>query len=408
MNREAEMTMVQLAYLSKRADVGRKFILKQAIAPSERKEPPRFSAGRAAELIGRTKQSVGKVLKDLQLGTDPKMRESGTFQSFNLSQDDLDTLRRHYGEERPEVDRACVVCVLNQKGGVGKTTTVVHLAMNAALKGHRTLVLDLDSQASFTCFMGPNPDVEVEFDQTLHDVIVGKRDDLRELIQPAPHVKNLWFVPSCLEFNNANELAYQRQVEANVTKVLAEKHGFQYKHDTFLFFNRLKKAIDKVRGEYDLIILDCPPHVSATTYNGAYAADFLLVPLGATMLDFASTLRFIDWLSMIAGQLPGVAYERIRFLITNYEGSAAHENSLHIIREVLGDHLLKSQALHSSEVQRASHELKSIYEVQRPIGSKDAWTRANESMDAVNEEVLANVRELWAASKPRPLTGVAA
>jgi chromosome partitioning protein len=393
----AIMTREELVYLSKRADVGRKLILQQALEPNKRKEPPRFSAGRAADLLGKTRQSVGKMLKDV-VQKDTR-RKGGGFQSFDLSQDDLDALRKHYNlDERPP-GGAPVVCVLNQKGGVGKTTTVLHLAMNTALKGYRTLVLDLDSQASFTTFMGPNPDVEIQDDETLLNIIIGKQADMRPLIRPAPHVKNLWFVPSCLEFNNANELAYHRQVEVNVTRALAEKHGFKYERDSYVFFDRLRRAIDKVRGDYDVIILDCPPHVSATTYNGAYAADFLLVPLGATMLDFASTLRFIDWLNTVANSLPGVAYQRIRFLITNYEGSAAHENARYVIQQVLGDHLLQTNAVHSSEIQRAAAELKTIYEVQQPIGSRDAWSRACQSMDEVNAEVINNIEQLWQANR---------
>jgi chromosome partitioning protein len=270
----------------------------------------------------------------------------------------------------------------------------LHLATAAALKGYRTLVLDLDSQASFTTFMGPNPDVEIHEDETLMNIITGESTDLRGLIKPAPHIKNLSFVPACLEANNANELAYHRQIRAQVTEELAKEHGFQSKHDSYVFFDRLKRAIETIRAEYDLIVLDCPPHVSATTYNGAYAGDFLLVPLAATMLDFASTLRFIDWLNMIATTLPGVRYECIRFLITNYESSAAHENALHLIKQVLDDKLLKNRAVHSSEIQRAAQELKSIYEVSKPIGSRDAWMRACESMDEVNQEVLAVVDEI--------------
>jgi chromosome partitioning protein len=122
----------------------------------------------------------------------------------------------------------------------------------------------------------------------------------------------------------------------------------------------------------------------------------LLVPLAPTMMDFASTLRFIDWLNACVTQLPGIVYRGVRFLVTNYESSAAHEDSMALIGQILGDNLLETRALHSSEIQRAAQQLKSIYELHRPIGHRDAWRRACESMDAVSSEILDTVEKLWA------------
>jgi chromosome partitioning protein len=390
MEDQSNLIKQELEYLGKRAELSRNIIMRMSLQPNERKEAPVFSAARVAEMLERTPASVGRVAKELGLAAGPDPEEA----RHSITQAGLDKLREHYHlvSSKPE-GGAKVIVIENQKGGVGKTTTVAHLAPWAALHGYRTLVIDADSQASFTAYQGLNPDIELYEEDTISPILQGDVDDVGKpaslvtRIKKAPHIENLWFVPSCLDLANGDVGAYKRQ--------FLKEPG-----DDYVFFNRLKLAIDEIRQDYDLIIIDCPPHISAITYNSVYAADMMLIPLGAHMLDLASTARFIDWLKMVMDQLPGAAISRIRFMITNYDEKPASQDNLKVIRQVLGEHVLKVTALHSSEIQRAGALFKSIYEVPKAIGSRDAWSRACRTMDAVNREVMSQIEDLWAGVPP--------
>lgn len=374
----------EIASLQQRAETGRQIILQASLEPNQRKEPLVFSAGRAAGLLGVTTASIGQVLQKKSLGTGLDI-ESGR---YNLDQATYEELRKHYEQAPRRRTRAKILTVSNQKGGVGKTTTVVHLAPYLALQGLRCLVVDGDSQGSYSSYQSLIPDRDLDEEHTISPILSDARTDdgrpipLRHLVErvirKSPNIENLWFIPACLELANGDIAAYRRQ--------LTSKPG-----DTYSFYNRLYLALETVRDNFDVILIDCPPHISATTWNSVYTADMIVVPLGAHMLDFSSTMRFIDWMDTMLEDLPYVPLGKIRFLITNYHSNSEKSSSgtmASIIRDVLGDSVMKSMALHSSEVQRASADLKSIYELGRSIGDKRAYARACKSMDEVNAEIL--------------------
>ncbi len=147
---------------------------------------------------------------------------------------------------------ARLIAVANQKGGVGKTTTAVNLGAAAAELGHRVLIVDLDPQGNASTGLGINPrSLESSmYDVLLHDVPM---DDAIE----AAAVRNLFLAPANLDLAGAEiELvpAFSREM-------------------------RLKNAIMKIRDDYDLILIDCPPSLGLLTVNALAAASEVLVPI---------------------------------------------------------------------------------------------------------------------------------
>jgi len=162
-------------------------------------------------------------------------------------------------EPDPEADTAYVprpvpriMAVANQKGGVGKTTTAVNLGAGLAEIGFRVLVIDLDPQGNATTGLGIDGR---SFELSMYDVVM--RDaKLEDAIEPTS-MKNLFVAPATIDLAGAEiELV-----------------------PTFSRELKLRRALESVIGDFDYILIDCPPSLGLITVNGLAAADEVLVPI---------------------------------------------------------------------------------------------------------------------------------
>ena len=145
-----------------------------------------------------------------------------------------------------------VMAVANQKGGVGKTTTSVNLGACLADIGYRTLVVDLDPQGNASTGLGVDTrSLESSlYDVLLHDVAI------EDCVEPTS-VRNLFVAPASLDLAGA---------EIELVPVFSRE-------------NRLKRALEPIRTDYDYIIIDCPPSLGLLTVNGLAAASEVVVPI---------------------------------------------------------------------------------------------------------------------------------
>ncbi|MBQ4582920.1 MAG: ParA family protein [Oscillospiraceae bacterium] len=164
---------------------------------------------------------------------------------------------------------AKIVAIVNQKGGVGKTTTCVNLTAALKLAGKRVLLCDFDPQANATSGMG----VDKSLSNGVYDVLINGVD-VRRAIITTPYGDVL---PS------SKALA-----GAGIEMIAMDDRQFL-----------LKKALDQVRSDYDFIFIDCPPSLELLTLNGLCAADTLLVPLQGEyfalegLSDLMNTVRIV-------------------------------------------------------------------------------------------------------------------
>ncbi|MEK7481310.1 MAG: AAA family ATPase [Patescibacteria group bacterium] len=167
---------------------------------------------------------------------------------------------------------AKIVAVVNQKGGVGKTTTAVNLAAYLAAQGQFVLLVDLDPQGNATAGLGFRRE---DIEHSLYDALVGEKG-VREVVRNTLH-EGLRVVPATPNLAGANvELVNEPEREY-----------------------RLLRVLDEVRHAYDYIIIDSPPSLGLLTINGLVAADEVLIPVQAEYYALEGMGQLLETIRLI-------------------------------------------------------------------------------------------------------------
>lgn len=147
---------------------------------------------------------------------------------------------------------ARVVAVVNQKGGVGKTTTCVNLSAAISSKGRKVLAIDCDPQGNLTSGFGIDKKI---LNKTTYEVLIGSADIKETIIKN--RFENLDVCPANVNLAGS---------EIELVSMIAREY-------------RLKDAIESVKDEYDYIFIDCPPSLGLLTLNALAASDSVIIPI---------------------------------------------------------------------------------------------------------------------------------
>jgi len=168
------------------------------------------------------------------------------------------------------------VIVANQKGGVGKTTTVVNLGAFIAAEGYKTLIIDLDSQGNSCSGLGVE---RTNVIHSLYEAIIGMQN-IKEIIIPT-QIDNLFIGPSSINLSGA-------QIE------LVEMDRREYK---------LKSVVDTIKNEFDYILIDSPPSLGILTINGLVAADTVIIPIQCEYYALEGLSQLLKTINLVKQRL---------------------------------------------------------------------------------------------------------
>jgi chromosome partitioning protein len=269
-----------------------------------------------------------------------------------------------------------ILGVVNQKGGVGKTTTAINLAACLALEGMKILLVDCDPQANASSGLGLQRD---DNRHSIYDVLMG--DAPAEQVILATEIDQLWLLPGSKNLTGAN-----------VELAAAEDRAL-----------RLRQVLAPVKDNYELVILDCPPALDLLTLNALVAANTLIVPMQAEYFALEGISELVSTLERVRAAFnPDLVIEGV--LLTMYDDRTnLAQQVTETLREYFRERLFRTVIPRNIRLAEApSHG--------KPVALYDARSRGTEAYFELAGEFLARnhmesprsvARKAAAASRPK-------
>lgn len=416
---------VELGQLAKLFETLLERAREAALEPAKTKKLRTWNGTEVAALLGMTDDALRRRLKkDLADREDPQ-RALALADTAPLPQGTLKNGRRHFALEEihalqaalwprskrdPEHDDPLILSISNFKGGVAKTTTTLHLAQWLVLHGYRVLLLDLDAQATLTQQFGFLPHMDVDESRTALALFESDlpEDQLPEILAQGAISSTHWHN---LDLLCANLALYG--ADFSLTSRLTREQ-------TFRFYKVLAKGLEKIKKNYDLIILDTAPSLSFVNANALFAIDALVVTMPPAPYDLQSGGLFFRWLEQLAklfseAEVNEKVYDFVALLITKMRNapvepkmSGTREKPQAGKKNVYTDEIIRgwlqtyfpqflvtTPVAESQAIQRLSQSITTLYEAEKYEGDKRTFQRAIASMNGAYAELETAIQLTW-------------
>jgi len=254
-----------------------------------------------------------------------------------------------------------VLAIVNQKGGVGKTTTSVNLAAFLAAQQHKVLLIDIDPQGNATTGVGFDKKTQ---QQTIYDVIINGVP-IQQTLQDSGR-SSLTVCPANIDLAGAEvELVNMPQLE-----------------------HRLKLALQDIRNQFDFILMDCPPSLGLLTLNALTAADGVIVPIQGEFYALEGLTQLMETISLVKrGLNPKLGIFGVVVTMFDARTQLSHQVA-HDVRRYFGEKVFRTIIPRNVRLSEAPSYGKSILEY-------DPRSKGAECYDALAKEVSRRAKGTW-------------
>lgn len=205
-----------------------------------------------------------------------------------------------------------IIAVANQKGGVGKTTTTFSLGVALAKTGKKVLLVDCDSQADLTSYMGwlVHDEIPITLSELMKEAMMNREIKIKESI--LKHKENVDLIPSSLDLS---------LLEMSLISTISREHV-------------LKRCLSEIKEDYDFILLDCAPSLGVITLNALTAADSVIIPVQTQYLSIKGMAQLLTTVKDVQKFLnPNLKVEGILFTLVDKRTNLSKDMHKFLIRK---------------------------------------------------------------------------